>query len=119
MHPHDFQRAGRLNMNKKNALDKTLDKAEASARGDRDARPLTEADFSRMKRAPRAKIIRRALELTQEEFAARYHIPLGTLRDWEQGRAQPDQPTRAYLTLIARDPEHVNGILNPVARARR
>jgi putative transcriptional regulator len=65
-----------------------------------------------MKRTPRAKIIRRALELTQEEFAARYHIPLGTLRDWEQGRAEPDQPARAYLTLIARDPDHVNRMLN-------
>jgi putative transcriptional regulator len=58
-------------------------------------------------------MIRRALELTQEEFAARYHIPLGTLRDWEQGRAEPDQPTRAYLTLIARDPDHVYRTLNP------
>jgi len=52
------------------------------------------------------------LELTQEEFATRYHIPLGTLRDWGQGRAEPDQPTRAYLTLIARDPDHVNRTLN-------
>ena len=51
----------------------------------------------------------------QEEFSARYHIPLGTLRDWEQGRAEPDQPTRAYLTLIARDPDHVNRTLNPKA----
>ncbi|MGA9568166.1 MAG: helix-turn-helix domain-containing protein [Candidatus Korobacteraceae bacterium] len=65
-----------------------------------------------MKRVARVKVIRRALELTQEEFATRYHIPLGTLRDWEQGRAEPDQPTRAYLTLIARDPERVNRMLN-------
>jgi putative transcriptional regulator len=86
---------------------------ERAARADRDARPLTGADFKRMKRTPQAKIIRRALELTQEEFAARYHIPLGTLRDWEQGRAEPDQPTRAYLTLIARDPDHVHRLLNP------
>lgn len=84
-----------------------------AARADRDAQPLTEADLKRMKRTPQAKIIRRALELTQEDFAVRYHIPLGTLRDWEQGRAEPDQPTRAYLTLIARDPDHVNRILNP------
>ena len=60
----------------------------------------------------RPEAIERALELTQEEFAVRYHIPLGTLRDWEQGRAQPDQPTRSYLTLIAHDPEHVNRMLN-------
>ena len=85
---------------------------ERAARADRDAQPLTEADLQRMKRTPQARIIRRALELTQEEFAARYHIPLGPLRDWEQGRAEPDQPTRAYLTLIARDPDHVNRMLN-------
>jgi putative transcriptional regulator len=85
---------------------------ERAARSDRDVQPLTETDLKRMRRTPQAKIIRRALELTQEEFAARYHIPLGTLRDWEQGRAEPDQPTRAYLTLIARDPDRVNRTLN-------
>jgi putative transcriptional regulator len=89
---------------------------EKAARGDPDAQPLTEADLKRMRRTPQAKVIRRALELTQEEFSTRYHIPLGTLRDWEQGRTEPDQPTRAYLTLIARDPDHVNRILNPRPR---
>jgi putative transcriptional regulator len=84
-----------------------------AAQSDADARPLTAADLKRMKRTPQAKVIRRALELTQEEFAARYQIPLGTLRDWEQGRTEPDQPTRAYLTLIARDPDHVHRVLNP------
>jgi len=78
----------------------SADAIERAARADRDAQPLTETDLARMQRTPQAKIIRRALELTQEEFAARYHIPLGTLRDWEQGRAEPDQPTRAYLTHI-------------------
>jgi putative transcriptional regulator len=91
----------------------TAEAVERAARADGDAHPLSATDLKRMKRTPQAKIIRRALELTQEEFAARYHIPLGTLRDWEQGRAEPDQPTRAYLTLIARDPDHVNQTLNP------
>ena len=45
---------------------------ERAARADRDAQPLTEADLKRMKRTPQAKVIRRALDLTQEEFAARY-----------------------------------------------
>lgn len=107
-------------MRKKNTSGKTRESArrwssgaiEKAAFTDRDAQPLTAADFARMKRTPHTKIIRRALELTQEEFALRYHIPLGTLRDWEQGRAEPDQPTRAYLTLIARDPEHVDRTLN-------
>ena len=91
----------------------TAEAIERAARADPDAQPLTPADLKRMKRTPQAKIIRRALQLTQEEFAARYHIPLGTLRDWERGRAEPDQPARAYLTLIARDPDRVNRTLNP------
>jgi putative transcriptional regulator len=37
----------------------------------------------------------------------RYRIPIGTLRDWEQGRCEPDQPARAYLIVIAHDPEGV------------
>jgi putative transcriptional regulator len=74
---------------------------------DPDNPPLTMSDFDRMKRVPRAKTIRRALMLTQEEFAARYHIPIGTLRDWEQGRTEPDAPARAYLKVIASDPKGV------------
>jgi putative transcriptional regulator len=84
---------------------------ERAALADPDAQPLSSADFQRMKRTPQVKIIRRALGLTQEEFATRYHIPLGTLRDWEQGRATPDQPTQAYLTVIARSPEGVQQAL--------
>lgn len=80
---------------------------EEAARSDPDAQPLTEEDLRRMRRVPQVKVIRRALHLTQEEFAARYQIPIGTLRDWEQGRTEPDQPARAYLKIIARDPEGV------------
>jgi putative transcriptional regulator len=72
---------------------------------DPDNLPLTAADLARMKRTPRVKIVRRALGLTQEAFAARYAIPVGTLRDWEQGRAEPDQPAKAYLRVIAAEPE--------------
>ena len=89
---------------------------EHAARADRDAQPLTYDDLKRMKRTPQAKIIRRALELTQEEFSVRYHIPLGTLRDWEQGRTEPDQPARAYLTVIARDPDRILRMLNAEPR---
>ena len=89
----------------------TPSEIERAALADPDAQPLTDADLKRMRRTPRVKIIRRALELTQEEFATRFHIPLGTLRDWEQGRAEPDQPTRAYLKLIALDPERVSRLL--------
>jgi putative transcriptional regulator len=85
---------------------------ERAALADPDARPLSSMDIKRMKRTPQAKIIRRALGMTQEEFAARYHIPLGTLRDWEQGRSTPDQPARAYLTVIAHNPHSVQQALD-------
>jgi putative transcriptional regulator len=69
-----------------------------------------------MKRAPRVKIVRRALGLTQEEFAERYRIPLGTLRDWEQGRSAPDGPAKSYLRVIAAEPDVTASALeHPVA----
>lgn len=89
----------------------TPEEIERAALADPDALPLHQGDLQRMRRTPQAKIIRRALGLTQEAFAARYHIPLGTLRDWEQGRAEPDQTARAYLTVIARDPESTSRAL--------
>jgi putative transcriptional regulator len=91
--------------------------AHAAALSDPDAQPLTEESLARMRLIPRTKTMRRALGLTQEAFAARYRIPLGTLRDWEQGRAEPDQTARAYLTVIARDPEMVSRALESVTRA--
>src|SRR5215468_8676568 len=91
---------------------------EAALR-DPNAQPLTDADLAHMKRVPRVKTLRRALGLTQEEFAARYHIPLGTLRDWEQGRTEPDQPARAYLRAIACDPEGVTRALQSGPRPPR
>ncbi len=83
----------------------------AAAAADADARPMTPEQPKTARRVPRVRTLRRALGLTQEEFAARFHIPLGTLRDWEQGRTEPDQPTRAYLKVIARDPEGVRRAL--------
>ncbi len=53
--------------------------------------------------------------MTQEAFAAAYRIPVGTLRDWEQRRKLPDAPARAYLTVIARNPKAVAGLLEQAA----
>jgi len=75
----------------------------AAAAADPDARPMSEAEFLSARRIPSVKTLRRALGLTQEEFASRFRIPLGTLRDWEQGRSEPDQPAKAYLRAIAGD----------------
>jgi putative transcriptional regulator len=89
----------------------TEEQVEAAALADPDARPMTPEERAKARRVPRIRTLRRALALTQEEFAARYHIPLGTLRDWEQGRTEPDQPARAYIKVIASDPEGVSRAL--------
>ena len=83
----------------------------ARAMTDPDNKPLTKDDSRRMKRGPRAYIVCRALRMTQEEFAEAYGIPVGTLRDWEQGCTEPDQANRAYLKVIAVDPEFVKRAL--------
>jgi putative transcriptional regulator len=89
----------------------TDDEVTAAAVADPDAQPMTPSQLRKARRVPRTKTLRRALHLSQEEFAARYRIPIGTLRDWEQGRCEPDQPARAYLTVIAHDPEGVQRAL--------
>lgn len=83
----------------------TDEEAEANALADPDNPPMTSEQLRAVPRMPQVKVIRRALRLTQEEFSTRYRIPLGTLRDWEQGRSEPDQPAKAYLKVIAVDPE--------------
>jgi putative transcriptional regulator len=58
-----------------------------------------------------ARGIREKLGISQAEFAARFHVPIGTLRDWEQNRKQPDAPALAYLRVIAREPHMVAAAL--------
>lgn len=55
--------------------------------------------------------IRAKLGLTQAAFAARYGFAIGTLRDWEQGRKQPEPATRTLLLVIERDPDLVANVV--------
>jgi DNA-binding transcriptional regulator YiaG len=68
----------------------TPEEVEAAAAADPDARSFTPEELAKVRRVPRDKTLRRALGLTPEEFAARFRIPIGTLRDWEQGRSEND-----------------------------
>ena len=62
------------------------------------------ADMRPVRLAKRARIV---AGLSQAEFARTYGIPVGTLRDWEQGRSDPDAAGIAYLTAILNDPAAV------------
>ena len=83
----------------------------AAAMADPDARPMTDKEWARAPRVPQVSVIRRALKLSQEQFAATFQIPIGTVRDWEQGRYEPDAAARAYLRVIAREPTTVRKAL--------
>lgn len=94
----------------------TEEQRHGAAMTDPDARPMTEEEWAAAPRVPRVKVIRRALKLSQDDFAAQFHIPIGTLRDWEQGRKEPDAAAKAYLRVIAREPDVVRKALLPRRR---
>ncbi|MCW2242085.1 helix-turn-helix domain-containing protein [Azospirillum canadense] len=61
------------------------------------------------------RAIRAKLDLTQAEFAARFGFSVGAVRDWEQGRKQPDAQARVLLRLIDQAPDMVADAVRAVA----
>jgi putative transcriptional regulator len=59
--------------------------------------------------------IRSRTGLSQEAFAKRIGVSVGTLRNWEQGRRKPDGPARVLLSLLERDPAIVERTLSKAA----
>ena len=59
--------------------------------------------------------IREKLELSQSEFAVRFGIAPGTLRDWEQKRKQPEGAARVLLIVIDKEPAAVRRALAKAA----
>ena len=90
----------------------TDDDVLAAARSDPDAQPLTPEQLAKMRRVSRVKVLRQRLGMTQAEFAQAFHLPITTLRDWEQRRSVPDAPARALLLAIERDPEVMRRLLS-------
>jgi putative transcriptional regulator len=101
--PHDWSRFEAM----------TEAERHAAALNDPDAQPLSPDHMASMKRTPQVRVIRRALQRSQDEFSARFNSPIGTLRDWEQGRKAPDAAARAYLVVIGRNPDAVTQALHP------
>jgi putative transcriptional regulator len=89
----------------------TDEEVMAAALSDPDAQPLTAEQLARMRRVPRVKWLRQRLGMTQVQFAEAFHLPITTLRDWEQHRSTPDAPARALLLAIERDPKAMRRLL--------
>ena len=91
-------------------MGKAFDK---NAAGLEDAIAFAEGDASRGRVAKpvSVKAIRERVQKTQAEFARAFRLPIGTVRDWEQNRRQPDAPARVLLHLIETDPETVERLI--------
>ena len=83
---------------------------ERTARDDPDAPLLTARQLKESYRVPdnvNVSAVRKRLHMSQQVFACKYGFALDAVQDWEQGRAQPDGPARAYLLVIDREPRAV------------
>lgn len=57
--------------------------------------------------ADEIRAIRRRVGMSQPQFAEAFSFTLGSVRDWEQGRRQPEQAARVLLLVIDANPEVV------------
>jgi putative transcriptional regulator len=57
------------------------------------------------------KTVRKKLKLSQAAFAARFGLLPASVRNWEQGRRQPEHTARLLLAVIAKHPEAVQDVL--------
>lgn len=61
---------------------------------------------------PDVAAIRKKLQLSQSDFAERFHIPQATVRNWEQGRRVPETTACLLLRMIEKDPQTVERLLS-------
>ena len=59
------------------------------------------------------KRIRADYQMTQNDFAELLGISVKTLRNWEQGRRQPQGAARVLLQVAAKHPEAVADVIQP------
>jgi putative transcriptional regulator len=90
--------------------------AEARALADVDNPPLSEQQLRRMALAREVRHVREKTGLSQPQFAARFHIGLARLRDFEQARSEPDFVVRVFLRMIQEDPGKAERLVKLVER---
>ena len=89
----------------------TDEEALRHAREDADNPPLEDLPEEGAARVFRPQWIRRRLDMSQQEFAEAFGLPLRSLQQWEHGRSTPGKTIRAYFRVIAADPDAVRKAL--------
>jgi putative transcriptional regulator len=59
------------------------------------------------------KSIRKGLHMTQQKFSDAFGFSLDSVKHWEGGRRTPEAPARAFLMVIAKNPQAVIAALHP------
>lgn len=108
----DFRNGPRMGDEDRARLDAMTDADIAqAAQDDPDNLLINDEELATFKPVANVKAIRKSLHLTQEAFARDYDIPLGTLRDWEQHRTEPDKAAQNLLKVISVAPDVVKQAL--------
>jgi len=89
----------------------TDEEITAAAESDPDNPPLTEEEANRGLFARDVRLAREKTGMSQERFAAALGLPVATLRNWEQGRFNPDPAARALMRIVSKDPKRVLALL--------
>jgi putative transcriptional regulator len=78
-----------------------------------DDNPEWDATNTRPLDTPSAQLraARAVLGLTQTAVADLLGVPVATLRNWEQGRTEPDDAGRTLIRLLAANPREVYRLL--------
>ena len=79
-------------------VDATSEEEIAAHRAADDAEAMLDA-------AKFARRVRKRLGLSQSEFARRIDVPVGTIRDWEQGKRLPTGAAKSLLKVLNKAPE--------------
>lgn len=82
----------------------TEEEIERLAESDLENPPPTDAQLDRGVFGRKVRLTRQSLAMTQEEFAAALKLPVATLRNWEQGRVDPDPAARSLVAIVAANP---------------
>ena len=98
----------------------TEEEITAAAKSDLDNPPMSKQELKRFRPVrPDVKHIREKLSMTQKEFASHFLLSLAAVRDWEQGRSNPDHAARALLLIVDRLPKQAMKALGTDHSERR
>ena len=92
-----------------------LEEVKAWKRGERKLKSFT----VELPKAADVPVIRRELGYSQDEFASVMGVSVGTLRNWEQARREPQGPARALLMVARTNPKVVKAAMQALLKPRR